>query len=268
MANICYYKIKANGKKTECQKLIDMMPLYSGEKEIIKEEGDKDNYSLTFTGSCKWDVDAYTEKHNNLKQLSEEDIINIKDGDYWDYPIVEKSILLNLDILCNTLDEEEESLFLHYNKGKKINDTCPEELEMNYESLFEEDDYDDNFSEEISLDDFVITEDKEYHEVLLLDCTNENIDEMVIPDKVTWINEAFGCCLNNLVKIIIPKSVSTIDFSCFTDNPNLEIVEIYGNPDISEDSFTECPKIIIKANKNATKVIEYCKESGLKFEEL
>ena len=35
MANICLYKIKVKGSKKSCYKLVDMMPLYSGEKEYI-----------------------------------------------------------------------------------------------------------------------------------------------------------------------------------------------------------------------------------------
>ena len=39
MANICLYKIKVRGTRDACYALINMMPLYSWEKEILSEEG-------------------------------------------------------------------------------------------------------------------------------------------------------------------------------------------------------------------------------------
>lgn len=48
MANVCLYKIMVKGNKKACYKLIDMMPFYSGEKEIILEESSDDNFTLVF----------------------------------------------------------------------------------------------------------------------------------------------------------------------------------------------------------------------------
>ena len=57
-------------------------------------------------------------------------------------------ILKHKNLFNNDTDFEEKFTFDNYitdETGKKINDTCPEELEMNYESLFEEDDYFEEF---------------------------------------------------------------------------------------------------------------------------
>ena len=67
MANICLYKIKVKGSKKACYKLVDMMPLYSGEKEYISEEGTDEDFTLVFTGDCKWSVDCYTKFEKDLK---------------------------------------------------------------------------------------------------------------------------------------------------------------------------------------------------------
>ena len=57
MANICLYKIKVKGTKTACYALVNMMPLYSWEKEYLSEEGTDEDYTLVFSGACKWSVD-------------------------------------------------------------------------------------------------------------------------------------------------------------------------------------------------------------------
>lgn len=132
MANICLYKIKVTGTKLVCEKLIDMMPLYSWEKEIISENGTNTNYTIIFSGACKNYVDCYTKKSKDLKPYTLEEIKKIQDGDGWDYPLLDKSILLDCDIQCNSKDIDSMcyAYYEHYNKGKQIYDECPKELHI------------------------------------------------------------------------------------------------------------------------------------------
>ena len=132
MANICLYKVMVKGPKLNCYKLVDMMPLYSYEKEYLLEEGNDNDFTLIFFGDCKGSVDSYTSIHKNLIPFTKEQIEAIKDGDYWEYPLNEKSILLGVDIMCNSKDIDSSSWaeYIHYNKGKEIYDECPKELHI------------------------------------------------------------------------------------------------------------------------------------------
>lgn len=132
MANICVYKIKVCGPQTACYRLINMMPLYCGEKEIHLEEGTEDNFTLIFTGDCKWSVDSYTSPLSNPQPLSAEEIEAIDDGDYWNVNLCDKSVLLGCEIFCNSKDIDDScwSVFEHYDRGKKIKDECPKELHI------------------------------------------------------------------------------------------------------------------------------------------
>ena len=84
MANICLYKIKVRGRKRACYALVDMMPLYSWEKEYLREEGTEDDFELVFLGACKWAVDCYTSKMKNPVPFTEEELNAVGDGDHWD----------------------------------------------------------------------------------------------------------------------------------------------------------------------------------------
>jgi hypothetical protein len=109
-----------------------MMPLYTGEKEILFEEGTENNFTLIFTGDCKWSVDAYTSPLSEPKPLSPEEVDVIDDGDYWNVNLRDKSILLNCEIFCNSKDIDDccWAIYEHYDKGKIINDKCPKELHL------------------------------------------------------------------------------------------------------------------------------------------
>lgn len=132
MANICVYKIKVKGNQTACYRLINMMPLYCGEKEILFEEGTEDDFTLVFKGDCKWYVDAYTSPLADPQPLSAEEIEAIDDGDHWGVTLRDKSVLLNCEIFCNSKDIDDScwAIFDHYNKGEIVNDACPKELHI------------------------------------------------------------------------------------------------------------------------------------------
>lgn len=132
MANICLYKIKVKGTKKACHKLIHMMPLYSGDKDVLREEGTDENYELVFTGDCKWSVDSYTKFEEDLKPYTDEELDKVRDGYGWNYPLTNKSTLLDCEIFCNSKDIDDccYAVYEHYNKGIEIFDECPKELHI------------------------------------------------------------------------------------------------------------------------------------------
>jgi hypothetical protein len=132
MANICLYKIKVKGRKRACYALVDMMPLYSWEKDYISEEGTEDDFALVFIGACKWSVDCYTSPMTDPKPFTDEELNTIQDGDHWDKTMRDKSVLLNCEIFCNSKDIDDScwSVFEHYDRGRVICDECPKELHI------------------------------------------------------------------------------------------------------------------------------------------
>lgn len=133
MANICLYKIKLKGSKKACEAFMYVMPSYGMDFEIFIEEGTEDNYTLGFTGDCKWSVSAYTSTHDDVELLTE-DILNDyeKLDKYYYYPLEEKSVLFNLEIFCNSkdIDDGGYAYYEHYKDGKRIFDECPKELHI------------------------------------------------------------------------------------------------------------------------------------------
>lgn len=132
MANICLYKIKVKGTKDACYALVNMMPLYSWEKEYISEEGTDNDFTLVFSGACKWSVSAYTVRQVGITPYTPEEILKIEDGDGWDIPLIDKSLLLSCEIFCNSkdIDDSSWSTYEHYKNGKRIHDDCPKELHI------------------------------------------------------------------------------------------------------------------------------------------
>lgn len=132
MANTCVYKIKVKGKENACRALIDMMPLYRGEKEILSEEGTPDDFTLVFRGDCKYSVDGYAGPLKEPRILTDEEIAKIEVGDFWDVNLKGKSVLLNCDIFCNSKDIDDYvwAIYEHYNKGVEVDDECPKELHI------------------------------------------------------------------------------------------------------------------------------------------
>ena len=132
MANICLYKIKVKGTQRACYALVDMMPLYSWEKEYISEEGTEDDFELVFLGACKWSTSAYTSAMKDPKPFTKEELEAVQDGDHWDKTMKDKSILLNCEIFCNSKDIDDScwAIYEHYDRGKEIHDECPPELHI------------------------------------------------------------------------------------------------------------------------------------------
>lgn len=132
MANICLYKIKVRGRQRACYALVDMMPLYSWEKEMLSEEGTEEDFTLVFLGACKWSVKYGTSAIPNIAPFTDAELEAVADGDHWDTTMRDKSILLGVEIWCNSKDIDDSSwaIFEHYDRGRVINDECPKELHI------------------------------------------------------------------------------------------------------------------------------------------
>lgn len=132
MANICLYKVKVIGKKATCYALVNMMPLCSWEKEFIDEYGTDAQYTLIFSGACKWGIGYRTEPQKDLTPFTDEQIENIQDGDFWHFTLQDKSLALNCEIMCNSKDIDSSCWadYEHYKNGKEIFDECPKELHI------------------------------------------------------------------------------------------------------------------------------------------
>jgi hypothetical protein len=126
------YKIMVKGRKRACYALVDMMPLYSWEKEFLREEGTNEDYTLVFLGACKWGIDYRTVPMANPVPFTEDELNAVQDGDHWGTTLKDKSVLLDCEIFCNSkdIDDGSWSIFEHYNRGKVVADECPQELHI------------------------------------------------------------------------------------------------------------------------------------------
>ena len=142
MANICMYKIKVKGTKQACYALVNMMPLYSCEKEYLNEEGTDEDFTLVFSGDCKWSVSSYTSPMTNPQPFTQEELDAVSDGDHWDKTLKDKSVLLDCEIFCNSKDIDDScwAVYEHYNRGKVIHDECPKELHIKRGRDYDRDD--------------------------------------------------------------------------------------------------------------------------------
>ena len=135
MANICIYKIKVKGRKLACEALMAMMPLFTADIDIFLEEGTEDDYTIGFSGDCKWSVDSYCSPLVSPGPWDDARIreaMNKPDASDWYYTIQDKSILLDCEIFCNSkdIDSSTWAYYEHYNRGKRIFDECPKELHI------------------------------------------------------------------------------------------------------------------------------------------
>ena len=112
MANICLYKIRVKGTKAACYALVNMMPLYSWEKEYMDEEGPDDGYSLLFSGACKWGVDCYTSWDKALTAPYTAEQVEVL-PDNWRRRFFRK--IMNQDVYRVTEELKQEVIFRKFN---------------------------------------------------------------------------------------------------------------------------------------------------------
>ena len=125
MDNLCLYKIKVKGSRLACKKLLEMMPIFQGEKETILEEGSNDDYTLVFSGNCEVDINYNTDDFGIIESFSEEEI---EGEDYFEFSLEDKALLLGVEIFCNTKNMYNVEQFYHYNKDFEILGESPEDL--------------------------------------------------------------------------------------------------------------------------------------------
>lgn len=122
MANICLYRIQVKGTEKACRFLTEAMPQYCDSFEILDEYGTPDDFTLSFQGDCKWSVDAYTEDMNDPKPWTEAELDAADPYDHWGTTLKDKSILLNCEIWCASMDIDDgvEPDFEHWKRGNLI----------------------------------------------------------------------------------------------------------------------------------------------------
>jgi len=133
MANYCWYQIRVKGKKKNAFMIYHTMPVYD-ENDIIHQEGTEENYSLIFSGSCKWSLEAYCDNSITNLDINVDDFIG-ENGellknvtDYWYYSLKDKSKLYNCEIEAFAEYEDydingdygDRPTFEHYKNGEVI----------------------------------------------------------------------------------------------------------------------------------------------------
>ena len=112
--------------------------------------------------------------------------------------------------------------------------------------------------------EFITMEDPDNNEIVLLTCSKISCT-LMIPDGITYINEGVGYNLPELVEVYFPKSVRTVDFSCFQNCTNLEKARITSaQTQILGESFSNCPKLRIHAPAGSY-AEQYAKENHIPF---
>lgn len=137
MANICMYKVLVKGRRNACMAFFGSTPCLD-DKWITSEEGTDEHCTLLFEGDCKWEVDAYCklwcgECPVELPEDAEEALRFAEEHD-WYYTVQSRSEMFNVEVFCNSLDEcSDEPKFEHYINGMPVYDSCPQELEFDWD---------------------------------------------------------------------------------------------------------------------------------------
>ena len=140
MANICEYKGIVRGPKNACYAVFGSMSCFD-DKYICEENGTDEDYFLRFEGDCKWDVDSYCNKRDDLTPFNiPEDCDEAEEfgANNWYIPQQQKPILFGVDFQIAWADVEDYDPdfysecgcnYVHYDKnGAIIDDDCPEDL--------------------------------------------------------------------------------------------------------------------------------------------
>ncbi len=174
MADICDYKIKVQGLKNACYAFMGSTSKYD-DVNVINEYGSDNNYTLIFSGCCKWAIDMYCHDFNGQKpvELPENFDNAYKEAEdkYWYHTVKERSEMFRVEVWCNsgssetfesaiayileagelTIDDIKDNdeftpyMYEHYNCGKEIFDEMPEEINIPFSF--------DNFEDEEEFDE-------------------------------------------------------------------------------------------------------------------
>ena len=141
MADLCEYKFIIKGKKNACYAFFGSQ-IYADEKEIVKESGTDENYTLCFCGDCKW-APNFSDNDWNTEApivIPEDPIEAMEQMDCMDYGVPSRSKAFQVEVIGCWSPEEEFVEYFHYINGEYKND---EDL---IESSFD-DDFDEGFEE-------------------------------------------------------------------------------------------------------------------------
>lgn len=166
--------MRVTGPKTACLAFLlstnwadvddDLEEYFSEENHSV----DESPFSILFTGSVSWYLDAYSEKNYRRNQIvlksGDRDYLETVGEKYSEYNTQSRSKIFGVDVRVNEVDvgalmeygnhEDTDTSsgvvgnYRHYDKGEKINDDCPAELLIDvsdaafaWEEDFDEEDY-------------------------------------------------------------------------------------------------------------------------------
>ena len=143
MANICKYKVIVKGRKNACYAFYGSMPAYNY-NNIIEESGTDENYTLRFSGDCKWSVEQYSKAWEGSFPVvlpdNPDEAMKEAQEKYCNIFVQDRSQMFNVEVLCNSAGIEDfdpaegpEEIFEHYINGLDIYDDCPSELRFEVE---------------------------------------------------------------------------------------------------------------------------------------
>lgn len=150
MADYCDYIIHVRGTKKAALMVFATMRC-ADDKPISYEGGTDEEYIIHFSGSCKWEPDAYCDKKWNgveidLNGFDEDDLRN-EDGidDFMFYSLADMSAMLHCEIeIIASYPEPAPSCFMHYKDGDTLEEEyCGIDFDYDGEDDFEEIDAED-----------------------------------------------------------------------------------------------------------------------------
>jgi hypothetical protein len=304
MANICWFEMRIRGCKENCYAMVNS-EIHCNDACAKAENGTDEDYMICMRGECRGSVwnnmmqvgegetlYAKARKFNvELEVCGMDETSEVLEHYHYRGAEVLKENHLPPYLMAYEFDENEIGLTPEdMAKYQKIEEqdvyVLKEEFTEHFE--FDEESGEPVFHFEMSFRDLSgfeggeepnegtesggafespnlsFMDDPENDQLVLLDC-EDCFEVLVIPDGVTFINEAVGYGMDKLKELMIPKSVQVIDFDCFQACKNLEKVTIASAAtEISEDSFASCPKLTIYVPAGSC-AETYAKEHNIPF---
>ena len=127
MANLCDYEIHVRGTKKAALMVYAVMRC-ADEKAITFEKGTEKDYTLHFSGCCKWEPDAYCDKEWNGEEIDlnsiEEESIRREESveEFESYKLIDMSGMFHCEIEIYACYEEGETSFSHYKDGQLLDE--------------------------------------------------------------------------------------------------------------------------------------------------
>lgn len=151
MANFCQFEFEVRGKKNACYAFLGSTS--AEDYSIVREEGTDDSYTIQYSGSCRFEPDAYCKEWEGDTPVQIPD--EAKDAfekahEYTPYTMKSRSKMFGVEALCNYCDMDalEEGLeyceeefdpsegiadwYTHFINGEIIRDECPDYLLIYY----------------------------------------------------------------------------------------------------------------------------------------